>query len=260
MATTLRPAKKNFLVRIGKQKQKNRLEKQGLIYLPVQREIIGMTRFIQSGEIMAIGELAAKAFPQASIGDELLFHHFIENKKDDFWQVDEDDDYNYYVVPAMKTPSGYQPTFGLFNGKKFIMHPDYVMFKGPRKINRSETKKLDSLHLFTNYKMTRDEIVYRLKELEDERNQVAQGTNFESQARLRELENYCLQLSAQLNKKEYIPLEVVATNPELDKWFGRKIKEGDTMYCANYATDYLLTFKEIDYRIVEVNHIGGLVA
>lgn len=263
MSKLPRPSKNHFLVKINKKIQKDRLEKEGMLYLPVERVHIGMTRNMQSAEIIDIGERAHQVFPEAEIGNILLFHHFIEDEGDESFKVHEDDEANYYVVAALELPGHNQPTFGVFNGKEIIPHADYVVLKGPEKIDRTELKKKESLFLFSNYKMSRDEINARIKEIKEVEIPSLAKSGMNNPIAVNEIrakEHHMQQLSAILNKKQSIPLTVAYANPLLNRWFGKKVKSGDILYCLNTATDYIINFQGTEYRIVSVSYIHGLKA
>lgn len=100
----LRPMPPYFLVKIKRDDK----PKEGTIIVP--DTIRYMAYNTQCGEITAIGEQAAKYFPEAKIGMTLLIHHFVQAESDAEARlnhlVHSDDTFNYYVVTAYEYQSG----------------------------------------------------------------------------------------------------------------------------------------------------------
>ena len=104
---SLDPMPPYVLVKIGKEEQRLREEylTKHILANPVTTF---MTRKCQFGEVVAFGSAALEYIPCIEIGDYLLFHHMIEGKKTDsrysFYLVDEDGDFNYYMVNIFEVP------------------------------------------------------------------------------------------------------------------------------------------------------------
>lgn len=78
----MRVAPHYILVRIDKNAQRERREKlESGIYLSAL--YIFMQRNLQYGEVLQIGSVAAKNFPEAQVGDIALFHHMVEDEDAD---------------------------------------------------------------------------------------------------------------------------------------------------------------------------------
>lgn len=111
-----------FLIRVSVAEQREHREK---IYgwLFADPRALAMKHNTQAGEIMMIGREAARRFPEAEIGDTLIFHHSIEgpayshnelqNNKDRYegqawldyanrWLVQSDNEWRYYIVPCYR--------------------------------------------------------------------------------------------------------------------------------------------------------------
>lgn len=73
----MKTSPKNFVVHIAKQSQKKKMEAIGSILL--HPNFVKMKFYLQHGVITQIGSVAHREFPQAEVGDTLLFHHFVED-------------------------------------------------------------------------------------------------------------------------------------------------------------------------------------
>lgn len=88
-------AKALMLVRINKAAQTKKRSMVGSIHL--HHEYVFMERNLQFGEIIQIGELAAKNYPMAAVGDEVAFHHTIEDDQYRVLDVADNGDELLYV-------------------------------------------------------------------------------------------------------------------------------------------------------------------
>src|ERR1035437_8362497 len=96
---TLRAMPNYFIVKIEIEKQKERKEKIGSLYIHASYTF--MRRNMQQGEIVAIGSIVATQFPQAKVGDTLIFHHFVEGSESGGGNfIFEENGDNYYYVTA----------------------------------------------------------------------------------------------------------------------------------------------------------------
>lgn len=84
---------------------------------------------LQFGEIVMIGDKAAEIFPEALVGDSLLFHHAVEYKQraegdknwNDWHLIEEDEDFEMRMVSVLSE------VFGVWKlGKTIIPYPPYI--------------------------------------------------------------------------------------------------------------------------------------
>lgn len=124
-----------ILIKIPKQAQRERLEKIGSLFYPPEH--VFMKRGMQCGEIVQIGSAASKYFPEARVGHILIFHHIVEGKetlsKQKFFFIDQDENWNYYLVTGMEHNGDRNMTFGVWDGEGIIPNKDYIFLKIPHK-------------------------------------------------------------------------------------------------------------------------------
>lgn len=273
-----------FLIRIGKHDQKERQEKIGSLYFP--QEYAYMTRKLQWGEIIAIGNAAKEFMPCASIGDYLLFNHFIEGKKTDsgynFYLIDQDDGFNYYAVNAFEIPGERAMSFGVAIGEEVIPTPDYIFLEVPKEETGDEhgmTVTESGLSVAVERKKTRDEWVAIMKQnvtrIKELANVIPSGPMEEIMAlrdpirkerlafaisEIKKLETINSRISKDINKKKYEPFVVASVNPDwakaIEKETGEIINPGDTAYFLNMATHYKIDFSGTTYIVAEVKYFS----
>lgn len=78
----MRVNRQYILVKIDKEKQKAYQEKIGNIFVPAQ--YLYMKFYLQYGQVMQVGEKAARQFPHIQVGDTLIFRHAVEH---DPWRL-----------------------------------------------------------------------------------------------------------------------------------------------------------------------------
>jgi len=159
---SLTPMPPYFLIKIGKEQQKEKKEKIGSLYFP--QEYIYMTREVQFGTIIAIGESnneeiksAKDVMPMASVGDYLLVHHFISGKKDGkgecFYFIGEDDEFNYYAVNCFAVEGERPLAYAVARGSEVIPTPDYIFLEQP--VEEEGFVEKDGLQVYKSKKKTR---------------------------------------------------------------------------------------------------------
>lgn len=213
-----------------------------------------MQRNMQYGEIIAIGIGAQDRFPQAKIGNTLIFHHFVEgqeNTQSNFLHSDEM--YNYYFVTAYEFNGHRNETYAIDNGKEIIPHPDFIFIEHeekPKEISADEfieknTSKIGNLILFNNWEETREEKEEKAHRLTTEiKNQskgksMSDGTKMALEAKQKEAEN----ITASLNKKEYKPFKVFSHNHFMN------VKEN--VYSLSLAAQTSIDYKDKQYIVIQ---------
>lgn len=274
-----------FLIKIGKQLQKERKEKEGMFYFPEQYAYL--KRGCQFGEIVFIGSGAAEFVPQAEVGDYLLHHHFVEGKKTDnghnFYLVDEDEDFNYYVVNAYEIPGEKALAYAIAKGSEIIPTADYIFLEVPapdtsEDLMTAEVSK-NGLIIPKEKTKTREQWIEIMqknkKRCELLGNVMPSGAMEEimllqdpakkerhdyavQEIKMLEAEN--LRISNLINKKRYEPYVVAAVNPEWSQShksiYGDAIKPGDTVYMLNIACQYRLNFSGTEFIVAECKYFG----
>jgi co-chaperonin GroES (HSP10) len=228
-----------------------------------------MTRGMQCGRIVAVGDRAADIFPEAQIGQTLLVHHFVESDEKSNC-VDSDEQYNYYVVTCTYHNGQNNQTYGVFDGEKIIPHPDYLFLEAPPSLPAlTPDEYLDDqlqeskagLFVFKQWKLDREAIVERIKELKGQIDQLTKpGMRMtrEVSVAVREREQEMDRLSQQLNQKKMEIYTVAAINPDfaaeiLSQTFF-PVNPGDKVFMLNIACETKMEFNNKEYIVAKCQH------
>lgn len=248
-----------FLIKISKEAQAQRREKEGSLYLP--QNYIYMRRELQFGIIEQIGSTAHEYFTEAEVGDYLFIHHMATGKKDDkgynFFLMDEDDEFNYYVINAFEFNGDRNLSYAVAKGSEIIPNKDYIFLELEKDV--SEMYVLESgLTIVPERKKTRAEWAEVMKKNMERCKQLARNLPQNplhekiilANPRFRELMNYSyseikkleaenVKISKQINKKKFELFKAAYINPEwneaIEKSLGKKIEPGDLIYMLNLA-------------------------
>lgn len=272
MASLPRPHSPYFLVKVSKEKERTNKEKIGSIIIP--QTLTFMAYNTQCGEIVGIGEGAAKYFPEAQVGHWLLMHHFVqgenvEDAKEDHLIFD-DEQHNYYVVSAYEYAGKGSETYGVWDGEKIIPSKEYV-FLEPEKapvndlppdeaINQALQKTESGLFIFKEWKQSREDVEAKQKELKAEVENLAKSGTHKShiQQGMKEKEMEMDKISKKMNMQKYLPYTVAFANDELPQWFDRPIEAGSVLGMLNMACGTVMTFNDKDYIIAKTKFIAYL--
>lgn len=270
----LKPLPSFFLIKIGKIDQKERKNKIGNIFIP--QTTVFMTREVQYGEIVHIGERAGKAFPEAEIGDTLLIHYFVSGKQSEDadegrYKIDEDEKFNYYLVTAMSHNGRQNESYGVVKKDgTIITHKDYILLETEKPaesdlppdefINKSISKTKGGLFLFNQWKESREEKGAKMAELKNRVQELSKsGIHLPHVAKgIRELEMEMDVISKDISKKQYLPYSVAAFNPILNEWFDAGINAGDVIYMYNIACNTKIEYNAKEYIVAKSDYIGTL--
>lgn len=258
MSVRLQPMPPYFFVAIPRKEQEEKKEKVGSIYLHFNN--VYMTRNMQWGKIISIGEEAGNSFPEAKKDDILLFHHFIEKKERDFY-VASDSNFNYYIVPCSRDEMNL--VYGVWDGEKIITHPDYVMIEAPDEEfqNPNNLEKKGSLLVFKTWQMTREDKEAKMGRLKAEAQELAKSNPELPHVKkaIEEKEYEMKQISKDINSKRYEPYKLCWLNPQLNKHAPKEIEIGDTIYCLNIAAKTTIEFMNKKYAVCKTQHVCGFV-
>lgn len=270
-----------FVIQLGKEEERLRREKIESLYL--HPSYIHMKRELQSGKIIEIGKSAHEFFPEAKKGDMLLHHHFISGKvadnKDRVFLIDEDEEYDYYVVPAFYTNGNKNLSYGVWNGKELIPNKEYIFLEIPK----SEESDLEQFNLkmegmpdiVTNVafatsqgglvipkakKKTREQLMDTMTRNKLEIKKLSrwlQVTPEKVIPVINQLEKENIEISKIINKQSYELHTIAACNPQLSDCLGYQMKAGDTVYMLNIACHTRIEFLEKEYIISETKYISA---
>lgn len=263
----VKPMPPYFLVSIPKKDQKERKEKIGSIYL--HPTYIFLTRNMQCGEIVAIGSQAAELLPDASVGDTLLFHHFVESLEK-CQCVDSDDNFNYYVVTACYHNGQNNQTYGIWNGKNIIPHPDYIFLACETEDNATALDEFlhkktavneNGILQFNDWKITREDITRKMEKIKNEIESLAKTKMREDVAReINRKESEMNELSKLMHKKRYQLYSIFAINPSFNlaiaNIYGCWLASGSKVYMLNIACETKIEFDRKEYIVAKSQHFG----
>lgn len=271
---TLRPNSPYFLVRIAKKAAEERKEKIGDLF--INPNGVAMTRNMQHGEIVGISQRAGQNFPEAKLGQTLIFHHFVEGMDNhdasDNHLVDSDESYFYYVVTPIAFNGKRNEVYGVWNGEAIIAHPDYVFLEADKKteiaddtpdefLNKAIEKTSSGLIVFKEWKESREEKTARMTAIKAEIQELSSKNKMTPQLRnvILEKEEEMNKISMEINTKTYAPYKIAFAPAILNDWFSRKVKAGDILYMLNSACETYIEFKGTEYRVAETKYIGFMV-
>jgi hypothetical protein len=265
---TLYPMPPYFIVRVPRKDISEKREKIGNLYFPPS--FVFLTRECQASQIVAIGEDAAAVFPEAKIGNILLHHHFVtgkekENADEGRYHIASDDTFNYYSVTVESHDGRGNETYGIFNGKEIIPHPEFIFLEKennndiPEEFKNQVLRKTSGgLLTFNRFVESREELRDKNKRLQDRVKSLHNLGNptFEILREIEKLESEMLENSRKLNKKSFDPYIVAATNPILEEWFGTPVNKGDIVYVLNIAAGTTIDYMKKEYRVVKIQYVG----
>lgn len=117
-------AKHLMLVRINKELQEHKRSRIGSILL--HQDYIHMTRNLQFGIVVQIGSIAARNYPMAKVGYEVMFHHAVEDKEDRLLDTDPETGDKYLYLYANDENENYEIYGFVTQTGELIPSPHYV--------------------------------------------------------------------------------------------------------------------------------------
>lgn len=258
------PLPNYFIIRIDIKKQRERRDKIGILYTHFNQ--VHMTRNMQSGEIVAIGDKAHTQFPQAKIGDTLLVHHFVEGSGNDSkaW-IFSDELYNYYNVTASNFNGRRNESYGVWNGKELIPHPSFIFVEPPIKEEQisldefveKKTHKSGSLYLFNKWEETREQQEAKANKIMNEIKNQSVGKNMRDDVRraLEDKQHDAEKITANINKRRCKePFKIAYVNPLFQKSYKGYIDNDNLVYALNQASETELEFNGKIYIVIETKY------
>ncbi len=205
-----------FIIRINKQEQeKNRKFEDGLAISP---NYVFMQHEVQNGEILSIGSEAAKLFPKAKISNLLIFHHFvtgkgIEDKTESPYLICTDQKFNYYNVTVSSYNGERNMTYGVWDGKNIIPHPDFI-FLNPSEQTKEVVQENDILEI-KGWSESRDQKSARMAEIKNQITELTKTTvNEDLKNEIERREKTMNAISKDINKKKISIFDVAySCNP-----------------------------------------------
>jgi hypothetical protein len=263
----IKPMPAYFVVRIPRDKQKERKDKIGSIYL--HPNYVYMTRNMQCGEIVSIGRDAQQIFPEAQVGQTLLFHHFVEGFNNDFL-VDTDDDYGYFVVTACSHNGQNNQAYGVWTGKEIIPNQDYI-FLSPvpppevpttgQHLNHNLATSEGGIVVFQDWKDSKGSKMAKMAELKKEIEHLCKSKMTDQIKKVIEMkEAEAAAIRKEVFKQRFELYIVEAINPlfnmEVAKIFGTWVLVGEKVYMLNIACETIVEFNKKEFIVAKTQHMG----
>lgn len=267
----MRAAPPYILIRIDRQLQKDKKERLGAIILAPDHTY--MQYNMQCGEIIDIGERAARDFPEAKIGDTAIVHHFVEGEDDndskENYLVETDETYNYYVVTPCKIPGKNVDIYGVWDGEKIIPHKDYIFLSPDPKmkvpdtpdeyINSAIQKTEGGIFVFSDWKETYEDITAKMEKIKAQIKEISVNLNLPGvREAVFRMEEELEELSRRANKVTCSPYTVEYASDEVSIWFNRQVSTGDQLFIKNINAQTHVDFMNKKYRIATTNEIHAM--
>lgn len=264
-----------ILIRTSRQEEIERKERKGSIYLPSSQ--IFMTRNLQHGEVVSIGEKAHKYFPEVKVGHTLLVHHFVQAENEqaakDEHLVHQDEKYNYYVVSVYQIAGKTAEAYAAWDGEKLIPNPYYIFleFDPPVSMDMDiDTMIAKSMQIsksgiltFNQWHETREDKEAKMAQLKMEIDGLSKSGVNKSHIKeaIQEKEQKLERLSAEINGKYFGAFTVAAFHESLNESFQNKMKVGSVVYVWTIAAQTTIEFFGKEYRVVKADdkYIGCLI-
>ena len=250
----LTPLPHYFIVKVNNKQLESRREKKGELY--ISPDYTFMQNELQQGEIIGIGSVSKDIFPEAEIGDTLIFHHFItgkalEDNGENNYLLDDDGEFSYYNVTATEFNGERNLSFGIIKNGVIIPNKDYIfLFENkPQEVAVNESGLISSAS-----EMNRDEVGDKMKELKSQVKELTKTVITDDlKVGIEKKEKEMNQLSKLTNKKEYKKFPVAFVNNYTKSLFNIEPKEVGIL---NMAANYHLVINEVDYIIAEIKYIA----
>lgn len=241
----------------------------GSIYL--HPNFVYMTRGMQCGQIVAIGEIAGQTLPEARIGDTLLIHHFVESTEKQFC-IYSDQYFHYYVVTCMSHNGQNNQTYAIYNGSKIIPHPDYIFLdcKQPQESNLNPDEYLaqqlkaqaSGIFTFKEWTIDREGITKKIQSI---KSQIDQLTKSRMTPEIKEvIEGYEAEmnrLSKMMTKQRFELYTVIAGSPRffdiVREQYDTPVGNGDKIYMLNIACETKMEFNKREFIVAKTQHFGA---
>lgn len=268
-----KPFNPYFLVRTERVKEKEAKTKIGSLYVS---EVEALMQYnLSSAEIVGISERAAKYFPEAKAGHQLLMHHFVidvdEHASKEEHLVYQDDIHNYYVVAAYEHNGKGTECYGIWDGERIIPNKDFVFLEDEKTakndlppeeaINQALEKSETGLFLFKQWKEGREDKEQKQARLKKEVESLSKSGTHKPhiQQAIREKEMEMEAIGADINKQKYQFYNVAFANPELSEWFNRPVSAGDILAILNIAAQSKLKFMNKEYIVCKSKYIAAFI-
>lgn len=230
---------------------------------------------LQIGELVEIGSIAGKEFPEAEIGDTLIFHHAVEHKPrpegdvnyNDFHLVDTDENGDEYRSVNYATE-----LFGVLklSTGSIIPYKKFIFCRADIK-KASIQKTASGLWVPDGWEKSQDELQQRIDDANAEIAEIMSSNimkekmsdqNYKKQeivkAMVNELNRERRELTKKMSQKKLVELTVLFINPVTCEELQTEIQAGDTLV-AEYNTLYPLDMYGVQYTLLRKEYTEAVI-
>lgn len=230
---------------------------------------------LQFGEIVSAGSIAKEQFPEAQVGDILIFHHGVEHKP----RTENEPNYHdYHLIETDEGGDEYRVVnftnelFGVLKLEEGIIIPYNKFVFCHFNIKKASIQKSKSgLWLPDQWLLTSEEINQKLEKLKEDIASITSSTvmkqrtnnkNYKSQNEIKRAVDSINRERALLTKKmgqrQYVEVTVLFIHPDTNTELGTNIQAGDTIL-ADYGTLYPLDMMGRQYTLVRKEYIEAII-
>lgn len=243
------------------------------IVLPPQ--IVDFQFNLQFGEIVEIGKIAGQQFPEALIGDVLIFHHTVEHKPrtdgeamyHDFHLIETDENGDEYRIVNFA-----HELFGVLKLNEGIIIPYKNFVFCHRTIRKSSFQKnAAGIWLPDHWEASEQDLLEQLEEMKAHVTEIASSTVMREQTddtnyrkkeevlkQIAEINLKRRELTKKLHQRKFVELTCLFIHPETCKELQTEIVPGDTLI-ADYNTLYPLDMFGQQYTLLRKDYIELLI-
>lgn len=228
---------------------------------------------LQFGEVIEIGAIAKLQFPDAEVGDILIFHHAVEHKPrpendinyHDFHLVDTDENGDEYRLVNFA-----HELFGVIKNDHIIPYKQFIFCRADIK-KASIQKTASGLWYPDGWEKTEEELQAKIDETKEHIAEIMSSSvmkekttdkNYkkqeEIQAIVRVLNQERKALSKKMSQKKLVELTVLYISPITCEEIQTEISAGDTLI-AEYNTLYPLDLFGVQYTLLRKEYIEAVI-
>lgn len=230
---------------------------------------------LQFGEIVCIGDNAAKNFPEAEMGDNLIVHHAVEYKEkatgdknwNDWHLIEANEHFEYRMAHSQKEVMGVWKIKETDMAKAIVPYHTYVFCHHAFK--KSEFQFKNGIWVPDGWVKSSDDLNAELEELKAQiielnTSSVMQERQSEKNAdKQREIktaiDNINLQrrdITKQLHRKHLVECRIIFINKNTNEFYKSDLVPGDTVM-TDYYTLYPLDIFGTHYSLVRADQIDA---
>lgn len=229
---------------------------------------------LQFGEILYIGDIANKQFPEANVGDILLFHHAVEGKP----RTEGDTMYNdHHLLETLENGDEIRivnfahELFGVWKMETGSIVPYKNFIFCSQHIRKSSFQMSNGIWLPDAWEETAEDLQYKIDKLKEEKEVVAAATILKERTteanykrkeeigkRLRDIQRESLALTQQMNQKKLVELTVLYINPITVAELAEDIKPG-SIVISEYTLLYPLDIHGMQYTLLRKDYVEAVI-